>query len=195
MFAGLLANPDVPLSHRTNSRRLIPRSGASSNALNRVSSLTILGCRRKPPLDFFFYKFIGKMLYFSVKKGIIHSHRDLNSVSSSTENTNLLGTMSSRLHCPTPRVRNPPRVTPTVSSTGGITSLSLKPAAHNSLELIRITTGVRDVSTSGVHSWNVSPDASSSTLLSHHLMTRYREHSLYCRIVCHDNPPTCDARD
>jgi hypothetical protein len=28
--------------------RLIPRSGASSNVLNRVSSLTILGCRSNP---------------------------------------------------------------------------------------------------------------------------------------------------
>jgi hypothetical protein len=36
---------------------------------------------------------------------------------------------------------------------------SLKPAA----------TGGCDVSTSGVHSWNVSPDASSSTLWSHRL--------------------------
>jgi hypothetical protein len=31
------------------------------------------------------------MLYFSVKGGIISSHRDLNSVSSSTDKTNLLG--------------------------------------------------------------------------------------------------------
>jgi hypothetical protein len=52
------------------------------------------------------------------------------------------------------------------------TSLSLKPAARHSLELISIATGGRDVSTSGVHSWNVSPDASSSTLLSQRLMTR-----------------------
>jgi hypothetical protein len=36
------------------SRWLIPRSGASSNALNRVSSLTILGCRTPPPRCFFF---------------------------------------------------------------------------------------------------------------------------------------------
>jgi hypothetical protein len=44
---------------------------------------------RPPPHDFFFLpKFIGKMLYFSVKKGIIHSQRDLNSVSSSTDKTN-----------------------------------------------------------------------------------------------------------
>jgi hypothetical protein len=31
-----------------------------------------------PPSIIFFNKFIGKMLYFSVKKGIIHSHCDLN---------------------------------------------------------------------------------------------------------------------
>ncbi len=91
---------------------LIPPSGESRNVLNRVSSLTILGCRRPPPpLNFFlfFYKFIGKMLYFSAKKGIIHSHRDLNSVSSSTDKTNLLDPMPSRLRSPSPRVRKPPR--------------------------------------------------------------------------------------
>ena len=49
-------------------------------------------------------------------------------------------------------------------SAGDSTSLSLEPAARNSLELITIATGGRDVSTSGVHSWNVSPDESSSTL-------------------------------
>jgi hypothetical protein len=150
--------------------RLIPWSGASSNALNRVSNLTILGCP-PPPLDFFlflFKKIIGKMLYFSEKKGIIHSHRDLNSVSSSTDKTNLLGPMTSRLRSPAPRVRT----RAAGSSTGRNTSLSLKPAARNSLELISLATGGRDVSTSGVHSWNVSPDASSSTLLSHRLMTR-----------------------
>ena len=140
---------------------LIPRSGASSNALNRVCSLTIPGCLTPPPRFFFFYKFIGKMLYFSGKKGIIHSHRDLNSVSSSTDKTNLLGPIPSRLRSPTPRVR-----TRADASSAGVS------AARNSLELISIATGGRDVSTSGVHSWNVSPDASSSTLLSHRLMTR-----------------------
>jgi hypothetical protein len=44
------------------------------------------------------------MLYFSGKKGIIHSHRDLNSVSSCTDKTNLLGPMPSRLRSPAPRV-------------------------------------------------------------------------------------------
>ena len=78
------------------------------------------------------------------------------------DKTNLLGPMPSRRRSPTPRVRKPPRVS--VSSTGGSTSLSLKPEACNSLELIIIATGDRDVSTSGVHSWNVSPDVSSSTL-------------------------------
>jgi hypothetical protein len=39
--------------------------------------------------------------YMSVKKkGIIHSHRDLNSVSSSTDKTNLLGPIPSRLRSP-----------------------------------------------------------------------------------------------
>jgi hypothetical protein len=40
-----------------------------------------------------------------LKKGIIHSHRDLNSVSSSTDKTNLLGPIPSRLRSPAPRVR------------------------------------------------------------------------------------------
>jgi hypothetical protein len=111
------------------------------------------------------------MLNFSVKKK--HSHRDLNSVSSTTDKTNLVGPIPSRLRSPDPRVRKPPRAA--VSSAGGRTkrtSLSLKPAAHNSLELINIVTGGRDVSTSGVYYWNVSPDAFSSTLLSQRLMTR-----------------------
>jgi hypothetical protein len=112
------------------------------------------------------------MLHFSVKRGIIMSSLtcDLNSVSSSTDKTNLLGSIPSRLHSPAPRVHKSPRVSD--SSVGGSTSLSLKPAPRNSLELISIVTGDRDVSTSGVHSWNVSPDTSSSTLLRHHLMTR-----------------------
>ncbi len=69
----------LPTIHRTNHLRLIPRSGASNNALHRVSSLTILGGVFGPPppsIIFFFDKFIGKILYFSAKKGIIHSHRD-----------------------------------------------------------------------------------------------------------------------
>jgi hypothetical protein len=119
---------------------------------------------------FFLNKFIGKMLYFSVKKGIIHSHRDLNSVSSSTDKTNLLGSIPSRLRSPDPRDGKTPCAS--VSSVGWRTSLNLKPPTRNSLELIRIDTGDRDVSTSGVHCWNVSPDESSSTLLSHRLMTR-----------------------
>ena len=90
------------------------------------------------------------MLYFSVKKGIIHSHRDLNSVSSSTDKTTLLGPIPSRLHSPTDRVRKPPRAV--VSIAGGNTSLRLKPVVHNSLEFTIIDTGDRDVSTSGVHS-------------------------------------------
>jgi hypothetical protein len=45
------------------------------------------------------------MLNFSVKKKIIHSHHALNSVSSSTDKTNLLGPIPSRLRSPIPRVR------------------------------------------------------------------------------------------
>ena len=104
----------------------------------------ILGMSETPPPSIFlFYKFIGKMLYFSVNKGIIHSHRDLNSVSSFTDKTNLLGLIPSRLRSPTPRVRKSPRVT--VSSAGGNTFLTLKPEARDSLELIIIDTGDRDV--------------------------------------------------
>ena len=85
---------------------LIPRSGASSNALNRVSSLTILGCRRPPPpFDFFFLQIYWKNAIFQCKKkGIIHSHRALNSVSSSTDKSNLLGPIPSRLRSAAPRV-------------------------------------------------------------------------------------------
>jgi hypothetical protein len=77
------------------------------------------------------------MLYFSVKKGIIHSHRDLNSVSSSTDKTNLLGPIPSRLRSPGPRVN----IRVAVSSDGGNTSLRLKPVVRNSMELISIVTG------------------------------------------------------
>ncbi len=98
------------------------------------------------------------MLYFGVKKGVINWHRDLNSMSSSTEKTNLLGPMTTRLHSPVPRVRKSPRAG--VLSVVGNTFLNLKPVSRNSLELVIISTGGRDVSTSGVHSWNVSPDGS-----------------------------------
>jgi hypothetical protein len=120
----------------------------------------------------FFLQIYWETLNLSVKTMTIHSHRDLNSVSSSTDKTNLLGHIPSRLRSPDPRVCMTPRAA--TSSSGVNTSLSLKPAGRNSLKLITITTGVRDVSTSGVHSWNVSPETSSSTLLSHHLMTRAR---------------------
>jgi hypothetical protein len=82
-----------------------------------------------------------------------------------------------------------------VLKTLGPIPYGLKPAARNSLELINIATGGRDVSTSGVHSWNVSPDASSCTLLSHRLMTRTYSCclSLYSSVqICHsslNNPP------
>jgi hypothetical protein len=55
--------------------RIIPRSGASSNVLNRVSSLTILGCRETPPtpLDFFFSTLLEKC-YISVEKKGLFTH-------------------------------------------------------------------------------------------------------------------------
>jgi hypothetical protein len=74
-----------------------------------INSLVV--CTFSSSWGCFFNKFIGKTLYLSVKKGIIHSHRDLNSVSSSTDKTNLLGSIPSRLRSPTPRVRKPPRAT------------------------------------------------------------------------------------
>ena len=76
--------------------------------------------------------FIGKMLCFSEKKGIIHSHR----VTSWPE-------LSVIIHWQ----NKPFRVH------------ALKTSQW--LEFMIIDTGDRDVSTSGVHSWNVSPDTSS----------------------------------
>jgi hypothetical protein len=70
--------------------------------------------------------------------------------------------MTSRLHSPAPRVRT----RAAASSAGGSTSLCLKPEALNSLELISIAAGGRDVSTSGVHCRNVSPDTSSSLVVT-----------------------------
>ena len=101
-----------------------------------------------------------------------HSHRDLNSVSSSTWSKNLWGPIPWSRRKPAPRVRIPPRAAD--SSCGGSTSLSLKPAALNSLELMIMATGSWDVSASlaGSHSSNVSPEASSSTRFNHLLMTR-----------------------
>jgi hypothetical protein len=117
----------IPCTYvRSMSLGLIPRSGASNNSLNIVSRLTILGCRRPPPLNFLFIYFLQiywKNAIFQCKKGIIHSHRDLNSVSSSTDKTNLLGPIPSRLRSPGPRVS----IRVAVSSDGGNTSLRLKP--------------------------------------------------------------------
>ena len=42
------------------------------------------------PTNFFFFINLLERYYFSVKKRIIHSHRDLDAVSSSTDRTNLL---------------------------------------------------------------------------------------------------------
>jgi hypothetical protein len=118
---------------------------------------------------------MGKTKFQCKRKEIIHSHRDLNSVSSSTDKTNLSGPIPSRLRSPAPRVCNPPRAV--ASSVGGNTSLSLKPAARNSLELIRIDTGDRDQCVNvrrpllERESWRIL-GWSSSTLLSQRLMTR-----------------------
>ena len=73
-------------------------------------------------------------------------------------------------------ILNVVRTVPIVGYVGGNTFLNLKPEAHNSLELIVIDTGDREVSTCcvGSHSWNVDPDTSSSTLLIHRLITRVR---------------------
>ena len=92
----------------------------------------------------------------------VHSHRDLNSALSSTDRTNLLGPIPSSLRIPAPRMRKPARADP--SRAGERTSLSLKPAERNSLELITIATSGRALSTCcvGTHSRNVSPDAASS---------------------------------
>jgi hypothetical protein len=68
---------------------------------------------------------IRLIIKLCVKMGIIHSRRDLNSVSSS----HLLKT--SQWHSPTPRVYNP---RPGVPNVGGYTSLNLKPTVRNSLE-------------------------------------------------------------
>ncbi len=56
---------------RLSCTRLIPRSGASSNALNSVSSLTILGCRNLPPpsIFFFFTNLLEKCYILVQKKG------------------------------------------------------------------------------------------------------------------------------
>jgi hypothetical protein len=64
----------------------------ASNDLKRVSSLIIQGVRDIFAKLFHDFFFIGKTRNFSVSKGIIFSHRDLNS---STDITDLLGPMSS----------------------------------------------------------------------------------------------------
>ncbi len=59
----------------SESHGLIPRSGASSNALNRVSSLTILGCRTPPPLEFFFFlQIYSENAKFQCKKKGLFTH-------------------------------------------------------------------------------------------------------------------------
>jgi len=90
----------------------------------------------------------------------IHSHRDLNSVSSSTDFIKRLGPIPSSWRIPAPRVDLRRAV---ASSSGGNTSQSVKPTVLNSLELIIIATGICEESTFSVgsHSSNVRPDGRS----------------------------------
>jgi hypothetical protein len=57
---------------------LIPWSGQDDEDENSEfsSSSSYPGVSEIPPLDYFFFNFIGKIPYFCVKNGIIHSHRD-----------------------------------------------------------------------------------------------------------------------
>jgi hypothetical protein len=71
---------------------------------------------------FFLTNLLWKNATLQRKQRIIHSHRDMNSVSSSADKTNLLGPIPSRLCSPAPRVRKPPRAAP--SCAGGSTSLN-----------------------------------------------------------------------
>ena len=80
------------------------------------------GVSETPRLDFFLKNNYWENAKFQCKKkATIHSHRDLNSVSSSTDKTNLLGPIPSRLRSPTPRASIPPRAT--VSSDGDMMRL------------------------------------------------------------------------
>ena len=151
-----------------NSLWLIPRSGASINDINRVSSLIILGYRT-PPVEFFFYFYWKSAIFGCKKREYSLTWWPEFSVTIHWQNkpcrSHTLKTSQSR------------------SSFSEVTTciclkcwrkqfLSLKSETLNWLELMIIVTGDRDVSTSGVHSWNVCPDTSSSTLLSHRLITR-----------------------
>jgi hypothetical protein len=102
----------------------------------------------------------------------IHSHRDLNSLSLSTESTCLL------VHIPriclraVPHAHWSPHVT--TSNCSGITSLRSNPTARSSEELTIISTGSWEasVSSDGSHSSKVRPETSSSTRCSHTSDTR-----------------------
>jgi hypothetical protein len=79
---------------------LIPWSGQDDEDENSEfsSSSSYPGVSEITPLDYFFFNFIGKIPYFCVKMGLF-THiviRDLNSVSSSTDKTNLLGPIPAR---------------------------------------------------------------------------------------------------
>jgi len=111
---------------------------------------------------------LTKICFFHAR---IHLHRDLNSLSLSADSINLLGPTPWSWRRPAPYLRLPPRAS--ASSAGEITSLSVKPAARNSDELMSIATGGCEVSASCVrfHSSKVKL-ASSSTQLSHCSTTR-----------------------
>ncbi len=69
----------------------------------------------------------------------------------------------------------------TTSRCRGFTSVRGKSTAHNSLELTTIATGtlVSSVPSEGSHSWNVSPDKSSTTRCNHNSTTRELSPSEY----------------
>jgi len=103
------------------------------------------------------------------------THLDSNSVSSSTDNMNRLGPTPSMWCITAPHVYLPLR--DAVSSTGGNTSLTLKPSALNSLEsmvIVRVTGICKESRLSvGSHSsQHVRPETSSSTRFIHRLITR-----------------------
>jgi hypothetical protein len=99
----------------------------------------------------------------------IHSHLDLKSLSFSTESTNVLLPTPWIFLTAAPRVRRSPQ--DTTSRCRDLTSARGKSVARNSLELTIIATGalVSSVPTKGSHSWNVSPDKSSTTRCNHNL--------------------------
>ena len=139
---------------RDDSQQFLKKSkrfeGPALNSMDRTHN-----CGDLPTI--FFY-LSGKILNAET---CIHSHHDLNSLSSSTDRTSLLGTISSSLRHPAPRAPHVRTCRSLKCWRKHILELesSLKPVAHNSLELITNDTGGREVSTccTESHSWNVSP--------------------------------------